>query len=533
MSRIGTAATQHPIAADAAAIAATSHSAAGTSATTAAADPASTLKCLGHHRRPRHLVNIPLLLVEILPRFERQQQFMSAMISQGDLHVTRWTNVDSNFQKFVARSRQIVTSAHLSMLILYDLYFDGIDDVDDEHVGDFNAFSPGYSQYLAFSFGGRLGGLGDNGQHGNYERVEHELLEQCGQVATLVECFSWLQRCDECIEQLEELCCAKRPRLIIGYRQSAVARIARLTGAKLELERRFVHIGSEYASDEYASDNERSLVWREIDAAFESHIFIITKNSEIYRCTDMRECWSKRQLRIQRNRKSCAARQRVLLEVTQNHDRDNIVIKIKCRCSSHQIPVNAWLVPIESRNYFRHGKLFFVAFREIRIWFLSLISPTSQYLGYTRISKVRDSYQTENLPKCARWVHLLCCVAETVRILKRNMGRDRAPTEGAIRKLVRKVREKGMLVDDRSGPRARTVRTPENIEAVAQILVVLELIRSVLQVMGSTFINEGKYFHNNSLEGMIAACFLYSDALEIHVLVSDLAVKRRAVVKEK
>ncbi|EGI59189.1 hypothetical protein G5I_12687 [Acromyrmex echinatior] len=37
-----------------------------------------------------------------------------------------------------------------------------------------------------------------------------------------------------------------------------------------------------------------------------------------------------------------------------------------------------------------------------------------------------------------------CCVAETVRILKRNMGRDRAPTEGAIRKLVRKVREKGM-----------------------------------------------------------------------------------------
>ncbi|EGI59978.1 hypothetical protein G5I_11765 [Acromyrmex echinatior] len=50
------------------------------------------------------------------------------------------------------------------------------------------------------------------------------------------------------------------------------------------------------------------------------------------------------------------------------------------------------------------------------------------------------------------------------------MGRDRAPTEGAIRKLVRKVREKGMLVDDRSGPRARTVRTPENIEAVAQIV---------------------------------------------------------------
>ncbi|EGI69753.1 hypothetical protein G5I_01492 [Acromyrmex echinatior] len=49
----------------------------------------------------------------------------------------------------------------------------------------------------------------------NHERVERELLEQYGQVATLVECFSWLQRCDECIEQLEELCRAKRPRLWI------------------------------------------------------------------------------------------------------------------------------------------------------------------------------------------------------------------------------------------------------------------------------------------------------------------------------
>ncbi|EGI63331.1 hypothetical protein G5I_08360 [Acromyrmex echinatior] len=81
-----------------------------------------------------------------------------------------------------------------------------------------------------------------------------------------------------------------------------------------------------------------------------------------------------------------------------------------------------------------------------------------------------------NTKEYSESLHLLseffiqCCVAETVRILKRNMGRDRAPTEGAIRKLVRKVREKGMLVDDRSGPRARTVRTPENIEAVAQSL---------------------------------------------------------------
>jgi len=90
----------------------------------------------------------------------------------------------------------------------------------------------------------------------NHERIKRELLEQCGQIATLVECFAWLQRCDECIEQLEELCRTKRPRLAIGHRQFAVARIARLTRAKSQLKRRFVHIGNEYASDKYASSNE-------------------------------------------------------------------------------------------------------------------------------------------------------------------------------------------------------------------------------------------------------------------------------------
>ncbi|EGI70784.1 hypothetical protein G5I_00414, partial [Acromyrmex echinatior] len=92
------------------------------------------------------------------------------------------------------------------------------------------------------------------------------------QVATPVEYFAWLQRCDECIERLEELCRAKCPRLTVGHRQSVVARIARLADAKLQLERRFVHVGGEYASGEYASRDERSLVWREIDTAFESRI---------------------------------------------------------------------------------------------------------------------------------------------------------------------------------------------------------------------------------------------------------------------
>ena len=59
----------------------------------------------------KHLVNIPSLLIKALQRFERQRQFVSAMISQGNLHVTRWTNVESNFLKFVAHIRQIVTSA--------------------------------------------------------------------------------------------------------------------------------------------------------------------------------------------------------------------------------------------------------------------------------------------------------------------------------------------------------------------------------------------------------------------------------------
>ncbi|KAL6258289.1 hypothetical protein P5V15_010231 [Pogonomyrmex californicus] len=97
------------------------------------------------------------------------------------------------------------------------------------------------------------------------ERVERKLLEQCSQVATLVECFVWLQRCEECIE-LEELSRVKRPRLTVANRQSVVARIARLVSAKVQLERRFVHVGGESRVE------TGSLVWRQIDTAFESHI---------------------------------------------------------------------------------------------------------------------------------------------------------------------------------------------------------------------------------------------------------------------
>ena len=102
------------------------------------------------------------------------------------------------------------------------------------------------------------------------EPVERELLEQCSQITTLVEFFAWLQRCDECIEQLQERCGAKRPRLAVGSRLSLVSRIARLASEKTQLEKRFVHVGGEYAGT--SGDNKKSLVWREIDAAFDSRI---------------------------------------------------------------------------------------------------------------------------------------------------------------------------------------------------------------------------------------------------------------------
>jgi len=42
--------------------------------------------------------------------------------------------------------------------------------------------------------------------------IKRDLLEQADNVATLGECFAWMQRCDECIEGLEERSHAKLPR---------------------------------------------------------------------------------------------------------------------------------------------------------------------------------------------------------------------------------------------------------------------------------------------------------------------------------
>ncbi|KAJ8947231.1 hypothetical protein NQ318_001518 [Aromia moschata] len=52
--------------------------------------------------------------------------------------------------------------------------------------------------------------------------------------------------------------------------------------------------------------------------------------------------------------------------------------------------------------------------------------------------------------------------------IENNFGRNEAPSAPGVRKLLRKVRETGMLRDNRSHPRARPVRTAEIIAAVAQ-----------------------------------------------------------------
>lgn len=56
----------------------------------------------------------------------------------------------------------------------------------------------------------------------------------------------WAQQCDQLIELLEERSRVKRPRLLVGNRQSLVAGITRLEGLKNRLERRFLHLDGDY-----------------------------------------------------------------------------------------------------------------------------------------------------------------------------------------------------------------------------------------------------------------------------------------------
>ena len=84
----------------------------------------------------------------------------------------------------------------INVYTFYDLYFDGIDDDDDngdEHVGDFDAFSPEHSQYLAFSFDG--GGLGWLGDKGLLDRISMYIFFYSIHVLTLViEAYNWMKK---------------------------------------------------------------------------------------------------------------------------------------------------------------------------------------------------------------------------------------------------------------------------------------------------------------------------------------------------
>jgi len=68
----------------------------------------------------------------------------------------------------------------------------------------------------------------------NHERVERELLEQCGQVATLFRVAATMRRAHRATRRT--LSDAKRPRLAVGHRQYTVTKIARLAGAKTQLK---------------------------------------------------------------------------------------------------------------------------------------------------------------------------------------------------------------------------------------------------------------------------------------------------------
>ncbi|XP_018317340.1 phospholipase A1 [Mycetomoellerius zeteki] len=94
-----------------------------------------------------------------------------------------------------------------------------------------------------------------------YYKKKNKLKDLSALLGTREEYIVWEQRCDDFIESLEEQSRAKRPRLLIGKRQSAIASIARLESLKDSMRGRFMHVGAGYG-----------LRWREIDTAFENRI---------------------------------------------------------------------------------------------------------------------------------------------------------------------------------------------------------------------------------------------------------------------
>ena len=97
-----------------------------------------------------------------------------------------------------------------------------------------------------------------------FAQVERQLLDQSTRLISQEEYLAWEERCNECIELLEEQSRVKRPRLSIGVRQSVVARIARLEGLKYSLRGRFVR--------ECAGHSSAGLLRRDLDTAFDTRV---------------------------------------------------------------------------------------------------------------------------------------------------------------------------------------------------------------------------------------------------------------------
>ncbi|XP_076674650.1 uncharacterized protein LOC143372385 [Andrena cerasifolii] len=91
-----------------------------------------------------------------------------------------------------------------------------------------------------------------------------QLLDQSARLISQEEYLAWEERCNECMESLEEHSRVKRPRLSIGVQQSLVARIAQLEGLKYSLHGRFMYEGAGHSST--------GLLWREIGTAFDSRV---------------------------------------------------------------------------------------------------------------------------------------------------------------------------------------------------------------------------------------------------------------------
>ena len=82
-------------------------------------------------------------------------------------------------------------------------------------------------------------------------------------------------------------------------------------------------------------------------------------------------------------------------------------------------------------------------------------------------------------------------IAECVRKLRTDFGRREAPSAPYVRYLVTKVKDTDILIIQRNREKPKTVRTPENIAAVAENVCELKIsetpLRRILhKVLGMT-----------------------------------------------